>query len=236
MSEYLTYDGQLSSDYGIYISGVSTFVRPQRARSFQSIPGRSGELIYDEARYPNIKIQYPAFIRREFAGKYAGFINFLNSHSGYARLEDTYDPDVFRLAVPSGNMQPKTGPQNWAGKFTLEFSCKPQRFLKSGEEVVELTADGSVYNPELMPAQPLFRVYGSGTLGVNSGTLVIGSHGYAYMDIDCMIMDAHYGAYNLNNYLTLSGNEYPVLHAGLNNITLGTGITKVEVTPRWWRL
>lgn len=56
------------------------------------------------------------------------------------------------------------------------------------------------------------------------------------MDVDCDIMDAHYGAINLNSYLTLSGNEYPTLVAGANNLTIGSGITRVEITPRWWRL
>lgn len=236
MSDYLMYDGQLTSDYGIYISGVSTFVRAQRDRSYQSVPGRSGDLVYDEGRYPNVKIQYPAFIRRKFDGKYCDFLNFLNSHASYARLEDTYDPDCFRLALPNGAMAPKTGPQNWSGKFTLEFTCKPQRYLKSGELPVAFTSDGSIYNPELMPARPLIRVYGSGVLGLGSGTLTIAAHGYAYMDVDCDIMDAHYGAVNLNSYLTLSGNEYPTLVAGANNLTLGSGITRVEITPRWWRL
>lgn len=236
MRDYITYDGKLSSDYGVFVSGSSTFVRPQRERSFQSIPGRSGDLIYDEGRYPNIKLQYPAFIRKEFADKYQGFINFLNTHTNYARLEDTYDPDVYRLAVPNGAMTPKTTAQNWAGKFTLEFSCKPERFLKSGEHVITLTADGSIYNPELTEAKPLLRVYGTGTLGIGSGTITIADHGYTYVDIDCMIMNAHYEAINLNNYVTLSGNDYPVFSPGANNIVLGTGITSVEVTPRWWRL
>lgn len=232
---YLTYDGELSSDYGVFISGTGTFTRPQRERSFQSVPGRSGDLVYDEGRYPNIKVTYPCFIRRDFEDRYRDFMNALNTHTSYARLQDTYHPDEFRLAIPSGTAAPTTGPWNHSGKFALEFNCKPQRFLTSGETVVTLTADGSIWNPELTDAQPLIRVYGTGTLGIGSDSLTIGSHGKAYMDIDCALMDAYCGAYNLNSYLTLSADEFPVLGAGTTNITLD-GITSVEITPRWWRL
>lgn len=233
---YLTYDGESSADYGVFISGEASFVRPQRDRSMQSIPGRNGDLIYDNGRYPNVTLQYPAFIRSGFQGNYRDFINFLNSHKSYARLTDTYTSDEYRLAVPSGEMQPRTGPGNTSGKFTIEFSCKPQRFLTSGEDVITLTADGSAENPELTDAQPLIRVYGSGVLSIGSDTLTIGAHSQAYMDIDCMLMDAHCGAVSLNSYLTLSTNDYPVFGPGATAITLGTGITSIEITPRWWRL
>lgn len=233
---YLVYDGELSSDYGIYISGTKTFVRSQRERAFQSVPGRNGDLIFDEGRYPNINIEYPAFIRDNFQDRYQDFINFLNAHKSYARLMDTYHPEEYRLAIPEGRMDPVTGPNNWSGKFTLAFSCKPQRFLVAGEHVLPFTSDGSVYNPEKTEAQPLIRVYGSGVLSIGGDTLTIGSHSQAYMDIDCSLMDAHCGAVSLNSYLTLSSNDFPVFGPGETAITLGTGITSIEITPRWWRL
>lgn len=236
MIHYLSYDGELSSDYGVFISGVKTFNRPQRDRSFASIPGRNGDLIFDNGRFPNVTIQYPAFIRRDFGDQYGNFMNFLNLHTSYARLRDTYDPDVFRLAVPSGNMYPTTGPLNDSGLFALEFNAKPQRFLMSGEDTIVLLADGSVTNPELTQARPLIRVYGSGVVGIGSGSLAIAAHSYAYMDIDCELMDAFCGAINLASYLALSGNDYPALGRGTTNITLGVGINSVEITPRWWRL
>lgn len=233
---YLVYDGELSSDYGIFISGTGTFVRPQRERAFQSVPGRNGDLIFDEGRYPNINIEYPAFIRENFNDRYQDFLNFLNTHKTYARLMDTYHPEEYRLAIPEGHMDPVTGPNNWSGRFTLTFQCKPQRFLTSGENVVTLTSDGAVYNPEKTEAQPLIRVYGAGVLGIGSDSLTIAAHSSAYMDIDCALMDAHCGAVNLNSYLTLSSGDFPTFGAGSTAITLGAGITSIEITPRWWRL
>ncbi len=236
MSDYFQFHGYFSNNYGIFISGEATFVRNPRERTFQSIPGRNGDLILDDGRYPNVIIQYPAFIRTNFPTKFRRFVGILNSFKTYSKLSDTYNPDEFRLAIPVGVMEPKTGPQNDSAKFTIEFNCKPQRFLASGETVRTYTESGLIINPETRESQPLIRVYGAGTVGIESYTMTIANHGQEYMDIDCALMDAHHGAVNLNRYLTLSSDNFPVLKGGDNNITLGSGITKVEITPRWWRL
>lgn len=235
MRDYLDFDGVLSSDYNVFISGSYTYVRPERDKTFASVPGRSGDLVYDNGRYKNVTIQYPALIRRDFPDLHEGFSNEVLKRTSYKRLTDTYHPDEFRLAIPMGALKPTTGVNNVSGKFTIEFNCKPQRYLIIGEIPVTFTAAGAINNPCKMDAKPLIRVYGSGTVGLNDGTLTIGSHGYPYMDIDCELQDAHYGAINLNSYLTMSWDEYPVLHEGENQITL-SGVTSIEITPRWWRL
>ena len=57
-----------------------------------------------------------------------------------------------------------------------------------------------------------------------------------YTDIDCDLEDAYKGSANKNGCLQLYSGEFPTLAPGENGITLGTGITKVEITPRWWSL
>lgn len=235
MRDYLSYDGVLSSDFNVFISGSYTYVRPERDKTFQSVPGRSGDLIYDNGRYKNVAIQYPAFIRKDFPDMHEGFANEVLKRTSYKRLYDTYHPDEYRLAIPTGALKPTTGPNNVSGRFTIEFNCKPQRYLISGDEAVKFTASGTLTNPTRMESKPIIRVYGYGTIGLGSGTLTIAEHGYPYMDIDCDLMDAHYGAINLNAYLTMSFNEYPTLAPGPNNFVL-SGVDHIEVTPRWYRL
>jgi phage-related protein len=39
-----------------------------------------------------------------------------------------------------------------------------------------------------------------------------------------------------NDYIQNAGESFPVLSAGSNTVGLGSGITRVVITPRWWRL
>lgn len=56
---------------------------------------------------------------------------------------------------------------------------------------------------------------------------------FDYIDIDCAVMDAHFGANNANSYITISG-EFPVLKAGETSIRMTDNIKEVIITPRWW--
>ena len=118
----------------------------------------------------------------------------------------------------------------------MQFNCKPQRFLKSGEIGTRYTESVTLFNPTRFPSKPLIRVYGSGILGVGSGTITIANHELDYIDLDFDLGDAFYDGANANAYVTLSGDDYPELDVGRTGITLGQGITAIEVYPRWWTL
>lgn len=60
------YRDQLSSSFGIYISGPAVYNAPERDEEVIEIPGRNGSLTIDNGRFKNIDVRYPAFIRREF--------------------------------------------------------------------------------------------------------------------------------------------------------------------------
>lgn len=236
MRHEFTFDGTSSSQYAVWISGEGTFNGTARNVSQIEIPGRNGSLILDNGRYNNIDLTYPAFITRDFAANFAALRSFLLSRTSYRRLADDYHSEEFRLARYKGGVSPKMTQYNREGSFDLVFDCKPQRFLLSGETAQTFTTDGSITNPTLFESRPLIRVYGSGALGVGDDTVTIAAHNYTYIDLDCDIQDAFFGSTNCNSLITLSGDSFPGLHAGANGITLGTGITQVEITPRWWRL
>lgn len=229
----LTFNNVNSKTYGVYISGTGVFNAPARDREFVQVPGRNGDIILDHGRYQNIEITYPAFIVRDFASNIRQWCNKLLEPTDYVRLEDTYHPDEFRLAVLSQGME--VDPVAWlaAGSFDLRFNCRPERFLKSGETATTFTANGSISNPTDMPSKPLIRVTGAGTITVNGTAIEIASHSLSYIDIDCDLQEAFCGSTNANQYISLS--EFPKLDSGANSVAL-TGVTKVEITPRWWRL
>lgn len=231
---YLTFAGKNSRDFNVWISGGGTFNAPARDSELITVPGRNGDLYLDNGRYENITVTYPAFITRRFQTSVEAFRDFLLAQIGYKRLEDTYHPDEFRLAMYSGGFDAEPTARNLAGSFDVSFNCKPQRYLKSGEQAITYTASGNIFNPTLYASKPLIRAYGTGTVTINGVTVQI-TAANQYTDIDCELMDAFNGATNCNGNIVLTNGEFPTIAPGLNAISK-TGITTLEITPRWWRL
>ena len=234
MRHYLTFNGRSTHEFGIFISGESTYSAPERNVTSQEVPGRNGSLLFDMGNFKNISVKYPSYIVEDLPSRIRDFLNFAGAQIGYQRLEDTYHPYEFRMARFKSNPSIDTaGYMNRSGKFTLDFDCKPQRFLKSGEDAVEFSDDGIILNRTNFPSKPLLRVYGTGTgsVGVGSETISI-TNLDGYMDIDCEIMDAYKGAVNCNSYVSFTDDI--VLRPGESGISLNGGITSIEITPRWY--
>lgn len=229
---WLTFDGVSLKDFGVYINGNGTFNAPARNREVINVPGRNGALMIDNGRYDNIDVVYHAFVYDNFSVNIEGLRNLLLSRTSYKTLKDTYHPDEFRQGIYKGNFQADVVEWLQAGEFDLTFDCKPQRFLESGEETSEFTANGVLLNPTMQTAKPLLRVYGTGVYAVNGRQMTISSAD-VYTDIDCDTMDAFKGLTNCNN--NISG-DFPELVPGENTVSIVSGITKIEIVPRWWVL
>lgn len=233
MRNFFTLGGADSRDYGVYISGQGVLDAPARSIDFYQVPGRDGDLIGMESRFLNGTLTYPAFIHSGFRANVAAFRAMLLSTHAYRRLIDSYNPDEYRMAVFAGPLSVKpTRPLN-AGQFDIAFTVMPQRFLLSGEVVVPFTDSGSIENPTLFPAKPLLRVYGNGVVGVG-GTNITIINADVYTDIDCAMGYCYKGGSSKNLNVTLNTRDFPTLPPGQSGISLGSGISRVEVTPRWW--
>ena len=233
--ERLVIDGRPLSDFGVWVSGAGTYSSPERIVESYKVPGRSGALVYDSGTFENITVSYDAFIRRGFPFHFDALREFMLAASGYRRLEDSYHPEEFRMAIFKGPMNPDVNVLNRSGAFSLSFECKPQRFLKSGECWMDFSASGSIYNPTLFSSFPVIRIFGTGSVGIGDSSVKLNANSN-YTDIDCEMQDAFCGSVNCNGNLELPAGSFPSLHPGVNGITLGSGITKVEILPRWWKI
>ena len=159
----------------------------------------------------------------------------LMSQVGYKRLTDTYNTDEFRMATFESGLNVDPIKSLSAGQFEIKFNCKPQRWLTSGESVTTLTTSGSISNPTRFAAKPLIVVTGYGTVKVGSNTITI-TNNFPSVTIDSELGDCYSGSSNANPYVSFSKNVFPTLAYGSNSITISGNVTKVEITPRWWRL
>lgn len=235
--------GEFSEDYGIIMTAPPDLVTAERDVERFSVSGRNGDLVVDKGRYKNVTISYKCAVvpsdgedYREMAIHVA---ELLRPACEYQRLENTYDPWHFRMARVSSQVSIESIVEQ-AGKFTVNFDCKPQRFLVSGESKVTYESAGTIVNPTSETAIPLITVYGTeaGEVSVAGVTVQI-KEIQDQITLDCDIQDAYRqvadsGPENCNGKIYAP--EFPVLQPGVNGISFTGGITKVEIIPRWWTL
>lgn len=230
----ITWAGINSDTLGLTVERYPGRPRPTKKYSVISIPGRNGDLHVDTGAYTNYTQYYDIGIRGKTEGlpmAARSVADWLYGPAGYQRLEDSYEPDVFRMAYFAGPLDVENM-LNILGRASIEFNCKPQRFLKSGEASVAVTS--GIYNPTAFPALPIINITGSG-----AGRLQVGKYVVEILSLDGSItldsetQNAYDGTTNLNG--TISAPEFPQLIAGDNEISY-TGAWTIEITPRWWTL
>lgn len=235
----IIFNGLSSKDYGIEVEHPPKYEIPERDYEVTHIPGRNGDIIIDKGSYKNVARKYDIAVGSMEDDKFTELVNripeWLHSVSGYAYLEDSYEPDYYRLAMCINSIEVENI-LHQAGRTTIEFTCKPQRFLKTGNNIIRFASSGTLRNPTNFDALPLIKIYGSGSgvLRIGNYTITI-SNIDSYITIDSEIQDAYKLTLNKNSSIVLS-NGFPVLTKGNNSISFTGGITSLEVTPKWWTL
>lgn len=233
--DYFIFGDIDSRQYSVGIYGDQLAKAPERDQERVSVPGRNGDLILDNERYLNIIVPYKAYIIDNYNENVKGLRNALLSKHGYQKLEDSINPDEYRMAQ-SMPFEPNEYGVLRAAEFELQFNCKPQRFLKAGDIPIEVTTSATIYSEYDQPALPLIRAYGTGSFTIGGVTIQITSAS-SYTDIDCELQEAYKDslATNCNGNIVLTNGKFPQLVKG-NNAVSKSGITKLIIYPRWWIL
>ena len=230
--DVLTFNGQSFADFHTFWDGKDLFVTPEKDVTFYEIPGRNGEVSVSNDRFKAKEISINCFIKNDFRKYYAALINFLYSQDGYGRLENSKEPDIYQKACFVSQIEPNTGAFLKYGDFTLTFKVYPQKWLKLGENAIQISNTKSILNPTSFDAFPLIEVVGTGSITINQSVLTLANNTSTTF-IDCEIEDCWEDSINRNGDLSVVGG-FPVLTA-TNNITV-SGFTSVKLYPRWWRL
>lgn len=113
----------------------------------------------------------------------------------------------------------------------ITFNCQPF-MCEAQDSVIEFVQDGTLTNPGSADALPLIKVEGSGNVQFD----IAGEH----IEIDSMAAndpvfidsDAGY-VYSGNGTARAMRGEFPTLPLGTCAVDLGTGISKLTITPHW---
>lgn len=192
-----TFGGVSTSAYGLVVEGPGDYSAPKRAVDTIEIPGRNGAFQLDKGYYENIELEYKVVVKEatqdDFLDSIDAFRNAIVSQIGYQRLEDMYHPGEYRMAMYSGGLDEDPQFHGNGAVFKVNFDCKPQRFLTSGETAVSVDSGDTLTNPTLFEASPLLEVEGYGTINVNGTEIeiddvlvgdVVAVYGYSKHDLE----------------------------------------------------
>lgn len=232
----IVYGGESSTDYGIVVGESPAFDKPTRKQTIYQIPGRNGAVLFQEDAFEDVTRSYRVWLAEDngdLTDKVNAFTSWLFSKKGYTRLEDSFEPDIFRLGYYSGG-QNVSNEMTQYGETTISFVCRPERFYKSGENPIDVTGGTDLFNPTRFNAKPLIHIEGSGEITVQIASRTITADVVDYINIDCDRMNA-YRDLTENRNDEISG-TFPIIEPGTNTVTIAGTVTKVEVTPRYYTI
>lgn len=234
----IVYGGESSGNYGMVVAEAPAYERPKRKETIYTVPGRNGVIVFQDDAWEDVTREYSVWLAEgdgaSLAQKVDAFEAWLNSKKGYQRLEDNFEPDVYRLAYYSGG-DGFTNNLTQYGEASLHFTCRPERFLVSGETPVTVTDGSALINPTKYASKPLIHIEaGNQTVSVTINGKTITALVSDFINIDCETMDA----YRLpveNKNSNISG-SFPTIAPGNNTVAITGNASLVTITPRYFTI
>ena len=239
-----------TKDLDLIIQAPPVYNFPAKDLSTEHIPGRNGDLIIDNKCWQNVERTYSiAAVFRpnsNFIENCEKFIKFLTAKRGYQRLEDSYDPKVFRMAQFKSN----GALQNYYDEATamnVTFDCKPQRYLKDGEVPVLFSgASATLENPTGRPALPIIAI--NGITHVDNQVLLVTVRNNSKVTSSITISDVPSGDViidselqtvssetngDINEYVGLNDTQFPVLDEGDSEVEINKYTEQTTVVEKY---
>ena len=235
----IVWAGTSNLDVGMVVEHYPKIIIPERKQEIQTVPGRNGDIVLSDGSFKNYEQPYQCFLDAKKLGGLEqvmpSIIDWLLGHEGYYRLEDSYFPDVYRMAYYSGGSE-FISIFNEYGEGTLTFNCAPEKYYKNGNNSIILTNYQILRNPSSFTAKPKILVQGNGEgkLYFNDKEFTIQSFEVGTVGIDVKEHRAYHGTQNLNNII--SGNFEDLELGKETEIRWNNKISYVEIVPRWWTI
>lgn len=230
------------SDWGVHFGRKSLFNAPKRNVTTVAVPGRNGDLVIDGGSWENIDVTYSCYIEGNAKDKLADLKQVVLSQLGYVKISDSVNPGEFRLGYYKeglNSISPSLHIKN--ARFDLTFSCKPQRFLVSGDEWRTFNPSDRLYNPTLFSFSPLLKLRLSnsewGSVTIDGYTIRVKNvHNVDYLYVDTETMQCYNGTQLLNDCVEFSSDNPLKVQPGGRTVTVSNNISEIQMKTRWFTL
>ena len=252
----IRFDEKNSTDFFVTVEKLPVSAHGGKRGDPYTIAGRNGTEYREDGTLSNYTQPYKVWLGGRRSHRNArqlsrAVASWLLSSREYCRLEDTYDPDYYRLARYAGPLNIEH--ELWTfGRATLEFDCKPEYYLKSGEQAVTLFENvdlvhdshgvsATIHNPTAFDAAPLIRFTGTGSFVITKPAqhaadamqigVTLDNDNAQTIEIDC-------ASYAVNYVETVAGVEmrsdasaairYLTTYPTLTRLAAGENIVRLE--------
>lgn len=231
--DMIEFAGVTSQSLGIILPEYYGRKLPSRRITTKTIPGKHGSILEDEEVYDNYTDKYIIYWLPENTSDDQVF-SWLRQ-DGYHKLVDARFPEVYRMARVT-SIDEVENHRDCYHETEVSFDCQPQAFLFSGQQAIQVSSGTTLLNPTGYKALPLIEITGSGTAQLIVGNVTVSILGIPnetlFIDSDTQ------NSYDSTGYQNgkISALEFPFLGPGKTQVSWTGSITKVKITPRWWKL
>lgn len=236
MNDWFKFNGIKCTEYGIHVSEHPPIAVPSERVSFTDVPGQSGSMtvVEGEQVYSDMTLTATCFISdtsriAEIAAwlRGSGTVTFANRQGGYyyGRVINQIDFEKVLRGKPNHT-------------FAVNFRVKPFFYSDTVSDISVTESGTSITNPGTVASAPLLKVTGTGeaTLMIGQNSLLFSSFP-APIYVDCEAKIAYTGTGTASDPMLLATQyvtgEWMRIEPGANFVSFTSGITSVEITPRW---
>lgn len=243
MQECLIYHDRSSQDFGAYVNYPLAPISAKRDISNVSIPGLSGDYLNDNLKFQNATQSISFTVLRPH--KYTSWFEWLLDFQDWLiQKNNTFKYEQIRLSMWReytyigyvSDAPTMTIINEQRATVTINLNCKP--FLMRTDGLIFRNVPNIVTNTEIYNSQPVFHIIGSGDY-----ILTINDIDYKLFGVDdeIFIDSENYLIYkslneNRSTVAQFPNNDFPILKAGTNHISLTGNFSKFEYKPNWRRL
>lgn len=226
-----SFNGQSSSEYGVYLRSRPDIPTAERDIETIDIPGAAKPLIIDHGGYKAQNIEIEAYINNDtHLDAVRGWL------AGYGEIIFASEPERAYHIYITGDVEYEHVSRTLKSKSILiPCTLMPFRYVYPAPSAVTISeSGGTIENPGTVFSQPKLRITGSGdfTVVVN-GYSMDGREISGGAIVDCELQET----FTLDETQSLNSSfvmdEFPVLRPGTNIITWSGDVTQIEITPRW---
>lgn len=226
---YFIFKGINSKKMRLQISTLPEIIKPKRRITSIVIAGRNGDLIEDSGTYEGYTLNIACGIEHITQTELEKLWEWLD---GAGDLILSTEPTRVYKARVDNNIN--LSDMYWVFQnFLLQFDVEPFKYsVNKSNDFVTLTKSGTLHNKGTYYAEPILKVYGSGTVSIQiNGVSYSCKNVTDYVTIDSTLQMVYKN--NTNKNTDYIANDFPKFKKGENNITFLSNVTKIEIEPNW---